>query len=340
VTPDEHDRGVAQWAFDHEQPAGAGTPTLPASKGLYLPLTAARGAIGILGVLPSARRSALAADQTRLLETFGNQIALALERSRLAAEAERTRVQLESERLRETLLSSVSHDLRTPLAVITGAGTSLLSGGATLADATRRELLESIVQESQRLNRLVGNLLEMTRLQSGAVRLHRDWHPLEEVIGASLTRIGDRLRGRDLSIALARDLPLVRIDDVLMEQVFYNLMDNALKYTPPGSPLEIRGRGEGDAVVVEMADRGPGLPVQEEETVFSKFHRVKRDGDPGGVGLGLAICRGIVEAHGGTITAANREGGGAVFTLRLPLGGEPPRIEAELPDAAEMRQDG
>jgi len=340
ITPDEHDRGVAQWAFDHEQPAGAGTPTLPASKGLYLPLVGARGPVGILGVLPSPRRTALAADQTRLLETFGNQIALALERSRLASEAERARVQLESERLRDTLLSSVSHDLRTPLAVITGAGTSLLTGGSGLTEDTRRELLESIVQESQRLNRLVGNLLEMTRLQSGAVRLHQDWHPIEEVIGASLNRIEDRLRGRDLSIALAHDIPLVLMDGVLMEQVFYNLVDNALKYTPAGSPLEIRAHQDGDAVIVEVADHGPGLPEHQEDTVFSKFHRVKRPGDPGGVGLGLAICRGIVEAHGGTITAANRAGGGAVFTLRLPLGGEPPRIEKELPDPAAARQDG
>jgi two-component system sensor histidine kinase KdpD len=329
VAPDEHDRGVAQWAFDHEQPAGAGTPTLPASKGLYLPLVGARGSVGILGVLPGARRQALAADQLRLIETFGNQIALALERSQLAAEAEQSRLRLESERLRETLLSSVSHDLRTPLAVITGAGTSLLGAGDELSDATRRELVESIVEESERLNRLVGNLLEMTRLDSGAVNLRKQWQSVEEVVGASLGRMDERLRGRRVTVDVPPDLPLVALDDVLMEQVLYNLLDNALKYTPAASPLEIRARLEDRAVVLEIADRGPGLPPGEEDDVFRKFHRLRRAGEPGGVGLGLAICRGIAEAHGGTITAGNRADGGAVFTVRLPLEGEPPHVEEE-----------
>ena len=331
-TPDEHDRGVAQWAFDHEQPAGAGTPTLPASKGLYLPLVGARGPVGILGVLPGTRRRALASDQLRLIETFGNQIALALERSQLAAEAEQARVRLESERLRETLLSSVSHDLRTPLAVITGAGTSLLGAGGELSDATRRELVESIVEESQRLNRLVGNLLEMTRLESGAIILRKEWQSVEEIVGASLSRMDERLRGRTVTVDVPPDLPLVALDDVLMEQVLYNLLDNAIKYTPAGSPLEIHVRLEGRAMVLEIADRGPGLPPAEEDDVFRKFHRLRRAGEPGGVGLGLAICRGIVEAHGGTITAANRADGGAVFTVRLPLAGDPPRVEAERLD--------
>jgi two-component system sensor histidine kinase KdpD len=336
VTPDEHDRGVAQWAFDHEQPAGAGTPTLPASHGLYLPLRGARGPVGILGVLPSARRNTPAADQLRLLETFGNQIALALERSQLAAAAEQTHVRLESERLRETLLSSVSHDLRTPLAVITGAGTSLLASGGEMSAATRRELTESIVEEASRLNRLVGNLLEMTRLQSGAVELRRDWHSIEELVGASLNRVDERLRGREVSLDIPADLPLIALDEVLMQQVLHNLLDNALKYTPAGSPLEVRAHRADDAVVLELADRGPGLPPGEEDDVFRKFHRLRRAGEPGGVGLGLAICRGIVEAHGGTIIAANRDGGGARFTVTLPVQGTAPGTEAEPPDNAPL----
>jgi two-component system sensor histidine kinase KdpD len=335
--PDEHDRGVAQWAFDHDQPAGLGTPTLPAAKGLYLPLRGARGPVGILGMLPGEGRKALAGDQLRLLETFGNQIALAIERSQLAEREERTRVQLESERLRETLLSSVSHDLRTPLAVITGSGTSLLAAGGDLSEAARRELVETIVDESQRLNRLVGNLLDMTRLESGAVRVLKDWHSLEEVIGAALTRLEDRLHDRELSVQLPPGLPLIPLDDVLIEQVFYNLIDNALKYSPARSPLEIRASVSAGRLSVEFADRGPGLPAGEEENVFRKFHRIRREGEPGGVGLGLAICRGIVIAHGGSITAANRAGGGAVFRLELPLEGEPPTVSAEEPSPASAR---
>jgi two-component system sensor histidine kinase KdpD len=329
LAPDDHDRGVAQWAFDRAQPAGQGTPTLPAARGLYMPLRGSRGPVGVLGVLPAAGRRAVAPDQLRLLETFASQIALALERSQLAEQAETARVRLESERLRETLLSSVSHDLRTPLAVITGAGTSLLAADVELPEATRRELVETIVDESQRLNRLVGNLLDMTRLESSALKIREEWHSLEEVLGAALRRLESRLTGRQVSVALPDDLPLLPLDDVLMEQVFHNLIDNALKYTPAGSPLEISAAIEGEQAIVELADRGPGVPPGEEESLFEKFHRLRREGEPGGVGLGLAICRGILRAHGGEIRAANRPGGGAVFRLELPLGGTPPTVAAE-----------
>ncbi len=333
VELDEHDRGVAQWAFDHDQPAGLGTPTLPAAKGLYLPLRGSGGPVGILGILPAPHRRTIATEQLRLLETFGNQIALAIERARLALEAEEAGVRLESERLRETLLSSVSHDLRTPLAVITGAATSLLAAG-DMSEITRREMIEAIVEEAQRLNRLVGNLLEMTRLESGAVNLRKEWHSLEEILGVSLRRLEDRMRGREVSIEIPPDLPLVPMDDVLMELVFYNLLDNALKYTPERGVLEIRANVVEGTVVITVADAGPGLPIGEEELVFRKFHRVRREGEPGGVGLGLAICRGVVEAHGGSIVAANRPSGGAVFSIRLPLGGDPPPVEAEAADVS------
>jgi two-component system, OmpR family, sensor histidine kinase KdpD len=326
---DEHDRGVAQWAFDHAQPAGLGTPTLPAARGLYLPLIASQGPVGILGVLPMREPPIVASGQLRLLETFANQIALAIERSSLAEQAEAARVRLESERLSETLLSSVSHDLRTPLAVITGAGSSLLATDVALDEGTRRELIETIVEECQRLNRLVGNLLEMTRLESGALRVRREWHSLEEVVGAALTRLKDRLAGREVSVRLPDDLPLVPLDDVLMEQVLFNLVENALKYTPAGTPLDIEARAGKGRVIVDVADRGPGLPPGEENSIFEKFHRVRREGEPGGVGLGLTICRGIVQAHGGTIVAMNRPGGGALFRIELPVSGVPPRVEGD-----------
>ena len=328
---EEHDRGVAQWSFDHELPAGFGTPTLPDTRGLYLPLRGAQGPVGVLGIHPDRDLRSLSGDQLRLLETFGNQIALALERSQLAEQAEQARLRLESERLRETLLSSVSHDLRTPLAVITGSGTSLLAAGDGLSHTTRRELLENIVDESQRLNRLVGNLLDMTRLESGALEIRREWHSLEEIIGAALTRLADPLSARRVSVHLPPDLPLIPLDDVLVGQVLYNLLDNTLKYTPRTSPIEIQARVANGRVVVEIADRGPGLPPGEEEMVFRKFHRIRREGEPGGAGLGLAICRGVLEAHGGTIVARNRPDGGAIFSLELPLGGEPPTIGDEEP---------
>jgi two-component system sensor histidine kinase KdpD len=334
ATLSEHERGVAQWAFDHEQPAGRETPTLPAATGLYLPLRASRGSVGILGVYPGQQKQVIASDQIRPLETFANQIALAIERSTLAEQAERARVQLESERLRETLLSSVSHDLRTPLAVITGAGTSLLDSSATLGEPIRRELVETIVEESQRLNRLVGNLLDMTRLESGAVEVRKEWHSIVEVLGSTLSRFEPRLRGRQVTIQAAADLPFVPLDDVLMEQVFTNVLDNALKYTPEGSPLDVRARVEGAKVVVEIGDRGPGLPPGEEEAVFGKFQRGRRQDGPVGVGLGLAICRGILAAHGGTIRAANRPGAGAAFTIELPIEGPAPSVPAEEPAPA------
>jgi two-component system sensor histidine kinase KdpD len=324
-----HDLGVAQWSFDHAQAAGPGTPTLPAAGALFLPLRGSRGPVGVLGVVPAHPRRVLGRDQLRLLETFGDQLALSLERAQLAEEAERAHVLIESERMRSTLLSSVSHDLRTPLSVITGAASSLLADGTPLPKAVRRELIETIGEEAQRLNRLVGNLLDMTRLESGAMPVRKEWHSLEEVIGAALGRLEPRLAGREVGVRLPPALPLVHIDDVLVEQVLFNLVENAVKYTPPGSPVEVSATLEGGVLRIEVADRGPGLPRGQEESVFEKFYRGRREGDPSGVGLGLSICRSIVEVHGGRISAANREGGGSVFRLTLPQEGEPPPVIPE-----------
>ncbi|HVP37636.1 MAG TPA: sensor histidine kinase KdpD [Candidatus Saccharimonadales bacterium] len=324
-----HELGVAQWVLDNQQPAGLGTATLPASRALHLPLAGSRGAVGVLTVRPAGEAARFSPEQLRLLETFANQMALAVERARLADQAEAARVAVESDRLRSTLLSSVSHDLRTPLAAITGAASGLLEDGGALDGRAKRELVETISEEAQRLNRLVANLLDMSRLESGALRVRKEWQSLEEVTGAALRRLEPALAGRRVEIQLPRDLPLVPLDDVLMEQVVYNLVENAVKYTPAGSPIEIRGGVLGREVVVEVADHGPGLPPGEEERVFEKFYRVTRAGGPGGVGLGLAICRGIVEAHGGRIWAANGPQGGAVVRVALPLGGEPPVVEAE-----------
>ncbi|VUZ85851.1 sensor protein KdpD [Candidatus Methylomirabilis lanthanidiphila] len=318
--------GVAQWVYEHGQMAGLGTSTLPGAKALYLPLMTSQGALGVLGLRPADLDSLQAPEQLHQLETFANQTALALERTRLAEAAQEAQIRAEAERLRSSLLSSVSHDLRTPLAAITGAASSLLEGDKILDDQTRKELLESLSEEAERLNRLVNNLLEMTRVESGTLRVRKEWYPLEEVVGAALGRLAKPLRDRPVSTRLPAGLPLVPIDDVLLEQVLINLLDNAIKHTPDDSPLEIAAWTEQGGVTVEIADRGPGLTPGDEERVFDKFYR-----SPGlrsrGAGLGLAICRGIMEAHGGRIWAENRQGGGVAFRFTIPLSGTPPEME-------------
>ena len=319
---DSNELGVGKWVHEHHQPAGLGTSTLPGAAALYLPLQAPRGPVGVLGIRPADPHSLDAPDQLHQLETFANQTALAIERAQLADEAQQAQVRMETERLRNSLLSSVSHDLRTPLATITGAATTMLENGAKLNDRTRQGLLESVREEADRLNRLVQNLLEMTRLESGALQLRKEWHPLEEVIGAALGRLGKELADRRVDTRVPPDLPLVPIDDVLIEQVLVNLLDNAVKYTPGGSPIRIIATSTSEAITVEVADHGPGLPRGEEDKVFEKFYR----GMPGGrgAGLGLAICQGIVKAHGGNIWAQNLPEGGVAFLFTLPLAGKPP----------------
>ncbi len=321
--PDSSELGVARWAYEHRQPAGLGTATLPGASALYLPLLAPRGPVGVLGVRPGDHHGFDAPEQLHQLETFANQTALAIERALLAEEAQHAEVRIETERLRSSLLSSVSHDLRTPLATITGAVSTILESGARLDGETRQELLQSVREEAERLNRLVQNLLEMTRLESGALKLSREWHPLEEVIGAALSRLGRRLAGRRVSTRVSPDLPLVAIDDVLIEQVLVNLLDNALKYTPPASPITIIATATDRAVTVEVADHGPGLPPGEEDKVFEKFYRGQPAGGRG-AGLGLAICQGIVRAHGGRIWAQNLPEGGVAFLFTLPFTEAPP----------------
>jgi two-component system sensor histidine kinase KdpD len=323
---DTSELAVGQWVHDHTQMAGLGTATLPGAKALYLPLTASRGTLGVLGARPADPHALETPEQLHQLETFANQTALALERAQLADEAQRAEIRAETERMRSSLLSSVSHDLRTPLASITGAASSLLETRAALDTPTSRELLETIQEESERLSRLVNNLLQMTRVESGALQLHRDWLPLEEIVGAALERLKRRLGDRPVSTRLPEDLPLVPVDDVLIEQVLINLLENALKYTPIGSPIEVAAWASEEGVAVEVADRGPGLGPGEEGRVFEKFYRGRRTSG-GGAGLGLTICRGFIESHGGRIWAENRAGGGAAFRFTLPVVGTPPVLE-------------
>ena len=320
---------VARWVYDHQRLAGLNTDTLPGSKGLYLPLTAAHGVVGVLAVFPLDAKRFTASDQLHLLETFANQTALALERTRLALDAAHAQIKLETERTRNTLLSSVSHDLRTPLAVITGATSSLIQREATLTAADRRELAHVAFEESERLNRFVGNLLDMTRLESGSIHVHKEWQLIEEVIGTALNRVHSETAPHPMHVTIPPNFPLVQFDESLIEQVLINLLENALKYTASGTPITIAVHAADKEVLVEIADRGPGLQPGDEDRIFDKFYR-SHPQQAKGVGLGLAICRGIIQAHGGRIWAENRPDGGAVFRFTLPLTGEqPPVLEEE-----------
>jgi two-component system, OmpR family, sensor histidine kinase KdpD len=326
---DPKEQAVAEWVNAHGQLAGRGTDTLGAARALYVPLKTGRGTVGVVGLFPAGEGSELSAEHLDYLEGFASQTAVVIERALLADEARQARLRIEAERLRSLLLSSVSHDLRTPLSAITGAASSLLEGEGALGDDTRRELTQSILDESERLNRLLGNLLTMTRIESGAVRVRKEWQPLEEVVGAALNHVEKGLRRHPVTINLPENLPLVPIDGVLIEQVLMNLLENALKYTPEDATIEITARSEAGGVVVEVADRGHGLPEGDEARVFEKFYRGPHARDRRGVGLGLPICRGILEAHGGRIWAGNRPGGGAFFRFQLPAEGTPPEVEPE-----------
>jgi len=320
---------VAQWVYAHRQMAGWGTATLPSAEALYVPLLSARGVVGVLGVRPTSPHHLLTPEQLHLLETFASQTALGIERAALAEEAQQAQVQIATERLRSSLLSAVSHDLRTPLTAIAGAASSLLEEHMPLDTSTRRDLCQTIYEEAHRLNRLVNNLLDMTRLEAGALQVHKEWQPLEEVVGIALARLGAQCGDHPLITHLPADLPLVPLDSVLIEQVLINLLENAVKYTPPGSSIALSAWATEDAVTVEVADRGPGLPPGEEQRIFAKFYRVQRPAMPSGTGLGLTICRGIVEAHGGRIWADNRPGGGTAVRFTLPLTGTPPQVVPE-----------
>ncbi|HEX3274960.1 MAG TPA: sensor histidine kinase KdpD [Gemmatimonadales bacterium] len=323
---DERERAVARWAFDHGQPAGRGTATLPGAAALYLPLSSSGRTVGVLGVPLAEAGEVRDPARRRLLESLAGQTAVALERLDLAEQARESEVQVEAERLRTALLSSLSHDMRTPLAAIEGAATTLLQEEDHPL-ASRRELADTIVQESHRMGRLVANLLDMIRLESGTLQTQKEWQLLSDAVGVALLRTEDQLAGHPVTTSIPADLPLVPFDEILLEQVFVNLLENAARHTPPGTPIEIGAESRPREVVAWVADRGPGLTPGEEDTVFDKFHRGAAT--TGGIGLGLTICRGIVRAHGGQIWAENRTGGGAVFKLSLPLAGTPPTLVAE-----------
>jgi two-component system sensor histidine kinase KdpD len=332
--------GVAHAAWRTRLPAGLSTASFPESSGFYLPLIASRGSVGVLGLFPENRRRFDDPDQRYLLDSFASQMAAAMERAELAEEAEHQRIQADAERMRNALLSSVSHDLRTPLAVIAGAASTLLHEPHPVPADERRSLLQSIYDEGDRLNRLIGNLLDMTRLESGTLKVKREWYLVEEIVGVALNRTEGLLKGRDVRVTAPPDL-LAPVDDVLVEQALVNVIENAAKYSRAGSPIEIRAAVENRELVLEVADRGPGIAPGDEQRIFEKFYRGHIEKGPSGAGLGLAIARAIASAHSGSLVAQNRDDGGARFTFTLPIEGEPPKpvaLDADATSATAREQ--
>ncbi|WP_426613980.1 DUF4118 domain-containing protein [Bradyrhizobium sp. McL0616] len=318
---DQADLAAANWAWSNDRSAGRGADTLPGAKRLFLPMRTGRGPIGVIGIDNDRTGPLLTPDQRRLLDALVDQGALAIERVLLVEDMDRVKRTVESERLRSALLTSISHDLKTPLASVLGAASTMRDLAGALSDSEKRDLLATVIDESERLNRFIANLLDMTKLESGAIVPNTALYDLGEIIGSALRRAAKILTAHKVELVLAADLPMLQLDAVLFEQVLFNLLDNAAKYSSPDTTISIRSQRERDQVVLQIADEGGGIPPDELESVFDKFYRVQKgDHVRPGTGLGLAISRGFVEAMQGTISAANRsDRSGAVLTIRLPV---------------------
>jgi two-component system, OmpR family, sensor histidine kinase KdpD len=326
---DEADLAAAKWAWQNNRPAGRGSDTLPGAKRLFLPMNTGRGAIGVVGIDSDKPGPLLTPDERRLLDALIDQGALAIERVRLVEDMDRVKRTIETEKLRSALLTSISHDLKTPLAAVLGAAGTLRDLSDRLSPAEKIDLLSTIVDESERLNRFIANLLDMTKLESGAVVPNAALHDIGEIVGSALRRAGKILARHRVDVNLAADLPMVELDAVLFEQVLFNLLDNAAKYAPFETTIRIQSWQENASVFLQVLDEGDGIPPSDLERIFDKFYRAqKADRVRAGTGLGLAISRGFIEAMHGTITAANRtDKKGAVFTIKLPVPAESRRLD-------------
>jgi two-component system sensor histidine kinase KdpD len=329
---DDADLAAAKWAWENNRPAGRGSDTLPGAKRLFLPMRTGRGAIGVVGIDSDKPGPLLTPDERRLLDALIDQGALAIERVHLVEDMDRVRRTIETDRLRSALLTSISHDLKTPLASVLAAAGTLRDLSSKLTDPEKVDLLATIIDESERLNRFIANLLDMTKLESGAVVPNAAPHDVREIVGSALRRANKILVRHRVELELAGDLPMLDLDAVLFEQVLFNLLDNAAKYAPAGSTVRVQGWRDGESVTLQILDEGEGIPPTDLEHIFDKFYRVqKADQVRPGTGLGLAISRGFVEAMHGTISAANRvDRTGAVFTIKLPI----PAKVAQLDTAA------
>lgn len=322
------DLNVAQWVFDHNDIAGQGTNTLAGAKAVYFPLGLKDDVLGVLALLPVNLRRVFLPEQKKLLDTFLSQIAHAIMRVRLTEQARKHQVAMEAEQLRNTLLNAISHDLRTPLATIVGSASSLVESHELQAEA-QTELARSIYDEARRMSHLINNILDMARLEAGIIKLNKQWYPLEEIIGSVLNRLTLILSDRKVSVKLPHGIPMVYVDAVLIEQVLLNLLENAARYTPKGTEVSINAEFLEAGVEIAIIDHGSGIPEHSKALLFEKFYRVQQETAQSGVGLGLAICKAIIDAHGGTIKAENHAKGGAVFSFQLPLEQQPPMIEQD-----------
>ncbi len=317
----EADIAAAKWAWEHNRPAGRAADTLPGAKRLYLPMRTGRGAIGVVGLDNDRDGPLLTPEQQRLFNALADQAALAIERIHLVDDVDKARLAAETDRLRTALLTSISHDLKTPLAGIMGSAGTLKDYRTQLSEPAKLELLETIIEESERLNRFIVNLLDMTRIGSGTMEPNYSLNFAGDIVGAALSRTAKITAGHSISVRIPADLPMLKVDPVLFEQVLFNLIDNAAKYAPDNSLIEVRGWADKEAIYLAVLDQGPGLPDADFERVFDNFYRVRKsDHVKAGTGLGLSICRGFVEAMGGKIKAENRtDQTGAIFTIRLPV---------------------
>jgi two-component system sensor histidine kinase KdpD len=317
---DEDELAVADWVYRHGEPAGRHTNTLPAAQLRHLPLKTARGIVGVLGVQgPESAGQDLTPQQRRLMEAFASQAALAIERVQLDEQARQAQLLQTTEKLQTALLNSISHDLRTPLVSITGALTSLDEQSDSLSEEYRRSLILTAREEADRLNRLVGNLLSMTRIESGAINLHIEPGDIQDVVGTALEQLGNRIANRNVQVDVPPDFPLVPMDFTLMVQVLVNVLDNAVKYSPEYCSIEVSVELANDMARIKIADRGEGIPPEDLARIFDKFYRVQRPESVSGTGLGLSISKGIIEIHGGQIYARTRDGGGTIITVEIPL---------------------
>ena len=325
----EADIAAARWAWEHNRAAGRGADTLPGARRLYLPLRTGRTAIGVVGLDNDKEGPLLTPEQQRLLDALADQAAVAIERIQLVADVDRAKLAAEADRLRSALLTSISHDLKTPLAAIMGAAGTLKEFAPALPEKDRADLLSTVLDESERLNRFIANLLDMTKIESGAMEPNYALHYVGDIVGSALQRARKITAEHTVGIDIPSDLPMLRLDPVLFEQVLFNLLDNAAKYAPEGSDIRIQAWADNGLVSLQVVDEGPGIPPADLERIFDTFYRVRKgDHVRAGTGLGLSICRGFIEAMGGTISAANRtDRSGAVFSIKMPVPTEIPTLD-------------
>jgi two-component system sensor histidine kinase KdpD len=323
------DIAAARWAWEHNRPAGRGADTLPGAKRLYLPLITGSTPVGVVGLDNDRKGPLLTPEQQRLFDALADQAAVAIERIQLVAELDRARLAAEADKLRSALLTSISHDLKTPLASILGAAGTLRDYANAMSEADRADLLATVIDESERLNRFIANLLDMTRIETGAMEPNASLQYLDDIVGSALRR-ASKITSRHRTVTeISPNLPMLKLDPVLFEQVLFNLFDNAAKYAPPSTTIRIRAWDDGRWATIQIIDEGPGIPPADLERVFDSFHRVRKgDHVLAGTGLGLSICKGFIEAMGGTITASNRtDRSGAIFTIRMPVPTDRPKLE-------------